>query len=291
MKKFLRKTAAFACALLMLLSAGCSDDTGDTDSPASSVSSDSRSSGTDDKKDTQSTADTETTEPVSIPVALEPSDLKVNIAESVPVEYHTTLIDFKAMVDAVVNDDIIDNEDGTYSSPYYPYPMMSYSLTMIMPELENPTFDTFGYAIHDINGDGSPELILMCDNYALIEIYTIHNGEAKLATFFWPGFSGVITEDGSLYTETLNSSLGMNFYAIELLGTDTGYFSAIRRLGYNVTDDPSALYYVELITDEEYSVTKQEFDDFVAAFPAIPKFGENSGITSFLEFIPITIAE
>lgn len=296
-KNTFRRLGASLCAFAMLMAAGCGKDDKDnsTETKDSAViSSDvSGNSPSDSKKpdvsDSTGTADI-TTELISTPVALEPDDLDVNVFDSLHPAYQAILIDFRAMVQAVVNDDMIDNGDGTHSSPHYPYPLMSYSMTEIHSKVKDLSLSSFGYAVKDINSDGTDELLLICDNYALIEIHTLINNEAKLSMFFWPGFTGTITADGKLYSEMLTSSTMMTYYAIEELDTELGIFNAVRRLGKSITDDPDSVFYVEAKGDDELDITKEEYDTFVKSFPKIPKFGEPADSTSdILEFIPISI--
>lgn len=286
-------SVSICCALAMLLSTACSGDT-DTDKKNTDTGSSISTIKTDDSAPSAS-ATVEVTEAATVftgttAPALEPEDLGINISDDVPFEYYYTLTTYMAMVQSVVNNDMVDNKDGTFSSAYFPYPMMSYSMTEAMKELKSPTLDTFGYAIKDINDDGVLELILMCDNGALLEIYTILDGTAKLATFFWPGFTGTLSESGELYTKTLSSSTYMDYYAIEALDPEKGYFVASRRLGHNSTDDPSEMMYYENTGEDEFNVPKVVFDEFISTFPKIPKFGEeNVSPSGVLEFIPISI--
>ncbi len=293
-KNIFRRSLTVMCVLAVLLSAGCGKDS-DKDAKATESIDESVSSSVPKKTD-PAISDTDATEAITTelgttPVALEPEEL-VNLTDEVPPEYRTTLINYKAMAQAVVNNDAIDNGDGTFSSPHFPYPLMSHSITEAKPKLKDPTLDTFGYAVKDINGDGSAELFLMCDNGALLEIYTIHKGEAKLALFFWPGYTGAISESGELYSEMLNSSTMMDYYAIETLDAENGYFVAVRRLGHNTTDSSGEVLYYENKGENEFSVPKSEYDDFLATFPYIPKFGEeNTSPSDVLKFIPISNAK
>ncbi|MBE6708087.1 MAG: hypothetical protein E7578_02445 [Ruminococcaceae bacterium] len=296
----LRRITAVSCALLILLSVGCGKDKKDnkkgiTETSGTSVVSSEitdTSSIETDKHDTAVSSDSETvtTELVSTPVALEPDDLDVNIFDTLHPSYQTILIDYRAMVQAVVNDDMTDNGDGTFTSPHYPYPLMSYSMTEIHSKVKDLSVDSFGYAVRDINNDGVTELLLICDNYAIIEIYTLINNEAKLSMFFWPGFTGTISSDGKLYSEMLASSTNMTYYAIETLDAEKGIFTAVKRLGRFLADDPSNVFYVEAKGDDEIDITKGQYEAFIALFPKIPKFGEPSdGTSGILEFIPISV--
>ncbi len=299
-KNALRRITAVSCALLILLSVGCGKDKKDnkngvTEASVSSVVSSEisdTSSMETGKQDTAVSSDSEpvTTELVSTPVALEPDDLDVNVFDSLHPSYQAILIDYRAMVQAVVNDDMTDNGDGTFTSPHYPYPLMSYSMTEIHSKVKELSVNSFGYAVRDINNDGITELLLICDNYAIIELYTLVNNEAKLSMFFWPGFTGTISSDGKLYSEMLASSTNMTYYAIEALNAEKGIFEAVKRLGRFIAVDPADVFYVEAKGEDELDITKEQFDAFVALFPEIPKFGEPSdGTSDLLEFIPISI--
>lgn len=300
MKKTFRRIAAALCALSVFLAAGCGSDTDEINETGKITEKVSDTeNGTYSPSDTgEGTANGDiitaeiTTELITTPVALEPQDMGVNITDAVPAEYTATLIEFYAMVKAVVDDAVVDNEDGTFSSPYFPNPMISYSLSEAVKAMKNITMDTFGYALRDIDKNGSPELILMCDNNAMLEIYTILGGEVRTATFFWPSFTGVLDGDGNLYTEMLNGTGMRDFYAIETLGSDVGYFNATRRLSRTIVEGNAPVEYFEQKNDDEISVTKAEFEGFVSTFPKIPKFTDAKGATTdTLGFIPINIVK
>jgi len=61
-----------------------------------------------------------------------------------------------------------------------------------------------GYALRDINGDGSPELFILADeDYALpgfvYAIYTLHGGEPVLAGAYWSRHHCAVGKDGLVY--------------------------------------------------------------------------------------------
>jgi hypothetical protein len=46
----------------------------------------------------------------------------------------------------------------------------------------------FGYALEDLNRDGTLELILLLDSYTVLAIFTTVEGNPKLLDAYWPKY-------------------------------------------------------------------------------------------------------
>lgn len=58
--------------------------------------------------------------------------------------------------------------------------------------------ESTGYAVYDLNNDGTMELIIMSD-YMVHAVYTLHNNQPTLISGFWSRHSCKIDESGTLY--------------------------------------------------------------------------------------------
>jgi hypothetical protein len=66
---------------------------------------------------------------------------------------------------------------------------------------------SFGYAIHDINGDGIPELFILSEDYYDIHaIYTLHDGSPVLVGAYWSRNRCAIDKDGIIYINGSNGA-------------------------------------------------------------------------------------
>ena len=55
------------------------------------------------------------------------------------------------------------------------------------------------YAFYDINNDGTPELIILSDDFSIHAIYTLCDDSSVLVGAFWPRYRCVIDGTGTLY--------------------------------------------------------------------------------------------
>ncbi len=112
---------------------------------------------------------------------------------------------------------------------------------------------SFGYALEDLNGDGSDELILLLIDYSVLAIFTTVGGEVRLVDAYWPRHDCMISDDGTLYT--LSSGGAANWVSrIEYISPESGELEVLEECGcdgqngyYTVVD--GEFCYVEDITE------------------------------------------
>lgn len=158
--------------------------------------------------------------------------------------------------------------------------------------------DNYGYALKDLKGDGSDELIILLDGYTVLAIYSIVDGKPKQVDIFWSRHDCyAIDESGLLYIFSSESAADV-WYTIERLSDDGSELLPIERYGlesfdYDTNERYPEPHYYKVTDGKNYSqreiITEAEFDEFYAKHPAF--FGDwekRAEITeSVLTFIPI----
>lgn len=76
-----------------------------------------------------------------------------------------------------------------------------------------------GYAIHDINYDGVPELLILSEGYYIHTIYSLQDGVPILVGGYWNRYSCAVDKAGLLYTDA-SSGAADNYYASYSLTSD-----------------------------------------------------------------------
>ena len=158
--------------------------------------------------------------------------------------------------------------------------------------------DVYGYALKDLNGDGSDELILLLEGYTVLDIYSIVDGKLKHLDWYWDRHDCcAIDESGLLYI--YNSERVVDWwYTIERLSDDGSELLLVERYGmesfdYDTDEEYQEPHYYKVTDGKTYSereiITEAEFDEFYEKHPAF--FGDwekRAEITeSVLTFIPI----
>ena len=116
-----------------------------------------------------------------------------------------------------------------------------------------------GYATHDLNHDGIPELIILSeegylDDYAINSIFTLHNGRTALVGAYWSRNRCVLDQDGTLY---INGSSGAddNFSASFSLSARTGKLQLIERFSMpyepSITTQEAGLVFKSLVNNNQ----------------------------------------
>jgi len=66
--------------------------------------------------------------------------------------------------------------------------------------------ESFGYALKDLNGNGSPELILMLKDYTVLAVFSQVDDKPRLLDAFWPRHRCAIDLSGLLYIRSSSSA-------------------------------------------------------------------------------------
>ena len=172
------------------------------------------------------------------------------------------------------------SDDGPqdYSNWEDPWAMMGATYPMEKP-LEN-----FGYALKDIDKNGTPELILFGKfDLSISAIFTLVDGVPVLLGTYWPRNECVLDGSDNIYVHASGGAMD-NFTGVYQIAADGTGLTMIEAAGvesYDVTaySELKVRYYV--ITGDEKAIVSEEEEDKV--WITYPSSNENSGLT----FIPI----
>ena len=156
-----------------------------------------------------------------------------------------------------------------------------------------PHATNLGYALHDINDDGIPELIIFSDNYNgfIHAIYTLHNDVPVFIGGFWERHSCTFDENGTLYIHgssgALDSSSGS--YFLPEVGTELQLIEMYVTNGYDENNSNPRCY---MIKDGEKTMV--DYKEAMASMDQFPHtFRDGATINVELVHIPFnsTFAE
>ena len=144
------------------------------------------------------------------------------------------------------------------------------------------TREAYGYALKDLNGNGSPELILLLEDFTVLAVFSMTDGKPNILDAFWPRYSCAITDQGELIT---HGSSAAAYWAdcIWQVSQDDGELILIEEHGLNGMDN-----WYKVVDGEKQSIKQSDFDEFCNMYPSpnvlnAPKITKDSG----LEFIPL----
>ncbi len=150
--------------------------------------------------------------------------------------------------------------------------------------------DAFGYALKDLNGDGSDELIILLGNEVLA-IYSIVDGKLKRADIFWSRHDCyAIDKSGLLYIYSSERVVDW-WYTIERLSDDGSEILPVERYGmesfdYDTHEEYQEPHYYKVTDGKSYSereiITEAEFDELYDDWEKAVESAESA-----LVFIPI----
>lgn len=213
------------------------------------------------------------------------SPLEVNIVDGVPEEYHEVLVRYRSAVEAIVKNNIVEN-DGKLYSPYEPVHYLTAGMCEAGQAMKSPETEKYGYSLKDMNGDGTPELLLITENHVLLEIYSIVDGEAQMVEYFWPRYTGVVLTTNRIYTHGSNGA-GYDTYTLSKYDGD-GKFVPYLEFGSDVSDD-GQYYYKVTDGGEREIITEKNFLSLCERYPEIPVFaGEDNVFDLDVEYHSIS---
>jgi len=129
------------------------------------------------------------------------------------------------------------------------------------------------YAIHDINGDGVPELLLVTNSYFVHAVYTLVDGEAVSVGSYMIRYSCAIDSDGIFYIHA-SSGAGDWYYASYYLPPGSAQLTLIERAGCEIVPGydietgeglPGHWYHTK--DDVKTIVEYEEIQDIIDNFP------------------------
>jgi len=146
-----------------------------------------------------------------------------------------------------------------------------------------PTKEDFSYAIEDLNGNGSPELILAMGDSVVRAIFLTVAGKPKLLDEFGSKHYCEIDSNGILY---IRSTSGADYttFASYRISQDDDELVLIDEFGTDGHDMFSLeTRYYQIVDGIKQSITKKEFDEFYLQFINVSHSTQNSEI----KFIPL----
>ncbi len=210
---------------------------------------------------------------------------EVNIDDSVPEEYHEVLIRYRSAVEAIVTGNIIDI-DGSMGSPYEPVHAFTAGMYEAGSAMKEPAAEKYGYSLKDMNGDGTPELMLITENHVLLELYTVIDGKAEMLDSFSPRYRGLVLTTNRFYTHG-SGGAAYNHYTVSKYD-GAGNFVPYLEFGSDVSDDEQYYYKIEDGGEREI-ITEKSFLSLCDRYPEIPLFGgEDNSMTYGIEFYAIS---
>ncbi len=147
------------------------------------------------------------------------------------------------------------------------------------------TKEAFGYALKDLNGDGSTELILLLQDYTVLAVFSSSNGKPQLMDAYWPKHNCAILETGELYTLSSGGAYDWS-YTIQQISQNGNELLQIEE--YGMTSLREYPEYYKMVDGEMCIINEAEVEKFHERYPCLSnnidkEITKNSGI----EFIPL----
>ncbi len=171
------------------------------------------------------------------------------------------------------------NENVSPTTPYYKLP--------------------YGYAIKDLDKNGTDELILMKDDYSIVGLITFYNGRPiSIYSYFDTDLYFKIDADGTLH----NYSIQNGEHTVFKISDNGTHLEIVERFGtksYEADDNlPAHTIYYKLtgdtriqITQEEYQKLTLQYGDFLSAEEAAAETKQNVKLDFVSLFKEVDIAE
>ena len=149
---------------------------------------------------------------------------------------------------------------------------------------------TCGYAIHDLNGDGIDDLVLMQDDYTVVAVLSMSNGKPVMLDGFRPRRQGWIDGDGRIHLCGSNSSDQHvdAVYQIAQGGKELELIVEYGTLGHQMVEGQSVQQYYKLEGELAMFISEQEYEGLAAQWKYLGNSG--SAVTkehSGLQFTPL----
>ena len=207
----------------------------------------------------------------------ENDDLNVDNSTSVHAQYIQVLNDYKQMINDIFSDDFEQKvNDGYFEAPDDKFSNDWFSMIIDAKHgLNNIGPNSFGYALYDIDGDKSEELILLREDYFVLAIYTTVKTEVKLLGAYYYKNRGIILNNGCIYNFVSESAISFehNVYRLK-----SGELLKIKSFGSNDGN------YYELSDSEQKQISEAEFEIIKSKYPSlsdqhyIKEYMSNAGI-------------
>ena len=184
-------------------------------------------------------------------------------AEQDILNYSQIISDFKTTVRGVLSESFeTDFNNDKFVSPdenfRYEWGNM---LIDAKDGLDNPTEDSFGYILKDINNDNINELFLVRKDYTILAIFTLEDSYPKLLGAFWSRYSCIMFDNNDLYILSSNGADNFEYTICRLSANNK--LEVVKQFGMNNG-------YYEKTNDEFVSISKGQFDKILGEYPYVP---------------------
>ena len=157
--------------------------------------------------------------------------------------------------------------------------------SLIAPDVMQST-RKFGYALRDMDGNGTPELFLLTSDGSIWAMYTLVNEEPKMLSAFWARNTCVLDKSDMIYTSWSDGAMdnGQDAYR---MSSDGQGLALVERVAMESTDEsgnalPEPRYYqCEGSETNKKLISKAQADAETAKFPT-------SNVKSGLEYVPLS---
>ena len=207
-------------------------------------------------------------------------------------EYQPIIEEYRKYIDYALNNGIENAPESNiseFSGYNFWYGVCLWYSMWRYSSLNNDDFDrrnSFGYALKDLNENGSTELILLLKDYTVLAVFSLVDNKPNLLDIFWNRHSCVIYDSGLLYT---HSSGGANYwdYKIQRISQDDSELLFVEQYGDNGSYTGDGYY--KMVNGEEYPISESELEEalkrirYILFEATADEIAEISG----LEYIPL----
>lgn len=218
-----------------------------------------------------------------------------------PDAYSTILEEYKTLADYIYRGIYEIDEDIEWQDQNIPV-LNEYGISWepgfwSMPFLEDK--DAYGYALKDLNGDGSDELILLLKDYTVPAVFSTEDGKAKLVERFANRHCCYAIDESGLFYIYGSDGADDWSYGIYQLSDEGSELLLIAKYGkeshdrYDTDEYYPEPHYYKVIDGKKYNereiISKAEFDEFMKNHPVFTDWEKAAEITKSagITFIPI----
>ncbi len=192
---------------------------------------------------------------------------------ALPNEYKEVIEDYKDIVEFRLSDrfesEWNNGNFGDYDK-YYNADIQgnfSYMILDMLDYIDNPSTDSFGYILNDINDDTVPELFWITSDYEFIfAIFTINEGEACLLDAFWPRYKCRSLDSGVIYTMG-SSGAAYTTYELRKLDKNSAQLTSVKEFGTDFYDENGSILYYHVSDGKKEYISEDRIDELFLEYP------------------------
>lgn len=214
-------------------------------------------------------------------------ELTDEIVYDMPNEYSKIMEVYQEMVEELLSGELEEKWDEGEKAPItFPNFELGERWEYMQIELiskshyEDLNKQSFGYALYDLNNDGVQELIWMLEDYTILAIFTIIDGDAQLLDAYWSRYKSILLDTGEVYTYS-NGGASIYEYALQVIDEDGKNLTYKKKFGR----DTEVFYIID--ENDRISINEPEFNKLVELYPDIiedrKEYMKNMGV----EFFPL----